>query len=93
MLCDSYTALIFAWAYVSGLVWTQSHGKLIWGWLRLFLGFAQLWLAGITVILLVTTGLRPATLVVAVAAGAATVLSRILYRGRSSAPITKGENE
>ena len=71
----------------------ETQHKLIWGWLRIFLGFAQLWLAGITVILLVTIGLRAATLVIAVAASAATVLSRILYGGRSSAPITKGENE
>lgn len=56
--------------------------KLIWGWLRLFLGWAQMSLAVFGAVLLFTVGLHLLTWISVVGATAATVTSRLLYHGR-----------
>lgn len=60
---------------------TTRH-KLIWGWLRLFLGDAQVSLAATGVVTLLTIGLHPVTWAFAMAATTATLISRLLYHGR-----------
>jgi hypothetical protein len=57
--------------------------KLIWGWLRLFLGFAQMSLVAAGVGALLTVGLHWITFVFVIAATAATLSSRLLYRGKA----------
>lgn len=54
--------------------------KLIWGWLRLFLGFLQVFLATATVISLLTLGEHRLTWALAASALLAVVISRLLYR-------------
>lgn len=54
----------------------------VWGWLRLILGTAQIGLSAAAVVALFAIGLEPETWVLIGAAMAATCLSRILYRGR-----------
>ena len=56
--------------------------KLVWGWLRLFLGWAQMSLVAISIGLLLTLGLHLATYVFVSAATAATIISRLLYHGK-----------
>ncbi|HSB12619.1 MAG TPA: hypothetical protein VLM38_24225 [Blastocatellia bacterium] len=56
--------------------------NLMWRWLRLVLGLAQMWLAAAGLGLLLIAGLRPITWLFLIAASAATVISRLLYRGR-----------
>jgi hypothetical protein len=56
--------------------------KLVWGWLRLFLGITQMMLVALSLGLLLTTGLKPTTYAVIAGATLATVISRLLYRGR-----------
>jgi hypothetical protein len=57
--------------------------KIVWGWLRFFLGFVQISLVAASVGALVAVGLRPVTLLLVIAATAATLISRLLYHGRS----------
>jgi hypothetical protein len=57
--------------------------KLIWGWLRLFLGFAQMSLVAMGVGVFLTVGLHWITYVFVIAATVATIISRLLYRGKS----------
>ena len=58
--------------------------KLVWGWGRLYLGWVQMSLAGLGLVLLILTGPKPATLVIAGLATTATIVSRILYRGQKT---------
>ena len=62
----------------------------MWGWLRLFLGFAQISLVAMAAGSLFTAGLDSLTWVFVLAATAATISSRVLYRGRAD-PQLKGE--
>jgi hypothetical protein len=57
-----------------------SGGKLVWGWLRLLLGLAQMCLATIGLILLLTLGLHPLTLLFVAAATSVTITSWLIYR-------------
>ena len=56
--------------------------KLIWGWLRLFLGFAQMALVAMSVGALTAVGLHWITYMFVGAATVAALLSRLLYRGK-----------
>lgn len=56
--------------------------KLIWGWLRLFLGWLQMSLAAAGLGALFTFGLHPVTWFFVIGASAATIASRLLYRKR-----------
>jgi hypothetical protein len=56
-----------------------SVDKLVWGWLRLLLGLAQMCLATIGLILFVSVGLHPLTLLFVAAATGVTITSRLLY--------------
>jgi hypothetical protein len=64
--------------------------KLVWGWLRLFLGFAQMSLTAFSVGLLFTIGVHQVTLIFVAATTLTTIASRLLYHGRSKP--TGGEN-
>jgi len=64
--------------------------KLIWGWLRALLGIAQMSLVVSSAILLFSVGLRPFTYACVIAATMLTVISRILYRGRSDPNLDQG---
>jgi hypothetical protein len=55
----------------------------IWGWLRLALGQAQMWLAFATLWSLLAEGFAWITWILLAAATAATTVSRVLYRGKS----------
>ncbi len=63
--------------------------KLIWGWLRLFLGFAQMSLAALSFGVLIIAGLRPVTWILVVLTMLTTLLSRFLYHGRSDPRLKK----
>jgi hypothetical protein len=67
----------------------DSRHKLIWGWLRLFLGFAQMSLVAASFGALITIGVRPVTWAFCVSATVLTIVSRLLYRGRDSPEQTK----
>lgn len=67
---------------------TQRH-KLVWGWLRLFFGFAQMSLVALSLGCLVEVGVRPVTLVFAGLATGTTLLSRLLYHGRGDPHVKK----
>jgi hypothetical protein len=56
--------------------------QFVWGWLRLFLGFAQMSLAGLTLGALIAVGPTKLTILFAIAATAVTVVSRLIYRGQ-----------
>ena len=56
---------------------------LVWGLLRLVLGVLQMTFAAAAILNLIFIGLTPATLSYAAVATIATLLSRILFRGRS----------
>lgn len=64
---------------------TARH-KMIWGWLRLVLGFAQMSLVAASLRALLTVGLRPVTWIFFIGATAATLTSRLLYHGRTTHP-------
>lgn len=68
-----------------------SRHKLIWGWLRLFLGWLQMSLAGTGILLLIAIGLRPLTLIIFAATILATITSRLVYHGRRDPMIKKGD--
>lgn len=55
---------------------TLSHDRLIWGWVRLLLGMAQIILATMALMTLLTLGLAPLTWVFIGGATAATIISR-----------------
>jgi hypothetical protein len=54
----------------------------IWGWLRLAMGHAQMWLALAAFCSLLVLGFEPQTWILAAAATLATLLSRVLYHGK-----------
>lgn len=56
---------------------------LVWGILRLTLGVLQMTFAAAAILQLIFVGLTPATLSYAAVATIATLLSRLLFRGRS----------
>lgn len=60
----------------------DTRHKLIWGWLRFFLGMAQMFLTTAALIVLVFSGVHLVTWILVGAATTATIISRILYRGR-----------
>jgi hypothetical protein len=55
---------------------------IVWGWLRLALGFAQIALVGLSIGSLVTVGVRPLTWVFAITATALTAVSLLIYKRR-----------
>jgi hypothetical protein len=57
--------------------------KIVWGWLRFFLGFVQMSLVAASVGALIAVGLRSVTWLFIVGATGATLISRLLYHGRS----------
>jgi len=61
--------------------------QLIWGWVRLLMGFAQISLAGLTFGVLITAGVTTLTIWLAVLATVIAVISRLIYRGRKG-PVT-----
>ena len=61
--------------------------QLIWGWVRLVIGFAQISLAGLTFGVLITVGVTPLTVGLAVLATVIALVSRLIYRGRKG-PVT-----
>jgi len=61
--------------------------QLIWGWVRLLIGIAQISLAGLTFGVLITVGVTPLTVGLAVMATVIAVISRLIYRGRKG-PVT-----
>jgi hypothetical protein len=63
----------------------QTQKVVIWGWLRLFLGLAQTSLAFSGVWALLTIGLHPLMRILIGGAAIATILSRLLYKGRARA--------
>jgi hypothetical protein len=69
-----------------------SGHKLVWGWLRLLLGLAQMCLATIGLILLITLGVHPLTLLFVAAATIATISSLLLYRKRPDHKLNGDEN-
>ncbi len=63
--------------------------RLVWGWLRLLLGWTQMALAAAALVALFTVGFRPVTWALAAGATVATVISLLIYRGRPD-PELKG---
>jgi hypothetical protein len=59
---------------------------IVWGWLRLALGVAQIALSIWAVVLIVKIGLQPKTGVVIGIGFIALAVSRWLYRGRKASP-------
>jgi hypothetical protein len=60
----------------------EKRDHVIWGSLRLILGFAQMSLVALTFGILITTGLSKLTILLAGGATALTLASRLLYHGR-----------
>lgn len=71
----------------------MTRHTIIWGWLRVFLGLMQTSLAVAGILMLLTIGSRPITLVVVGGALTATIISRLIYKDRSNPALsdTKGE--
>ena len=71
----------------------MTRHNLIWGWLRILLGVMQTSLAAAGIWMLLTIGSRPVTLIVVGGALTATIISRLIYKGRSDPALsdTKGE--
>jgi hypothetical protein len=70
----------------------ETRHRLIWGWLRLFLGFAQMSLVAMGIGALITVGVRRITVVLVILATTATVMSRLIYHGRPD-PRLKGKED
>ncbi len=70
---------------------SAARHKLIWGWLRLFLGLAQMSLAAASFGLLITIGLHWITWAFIVGATAAAIVSRLLYHGQADSKL-EGRN-
>jgi hypothetical protein len=62
----------------------ETRHKIVWGWLRLFLGWLQMSLAAAGLGALITVGIHPVTWFFVIGATAATVVSRLLYRRSDS---------
>ena len=56
--------------------------RIVWGWLRLALGFGQIALVGLSVGSLITVGARPLTWGFAIAATTLTLISLLIYKRR-----------
>ena len=67
---------------------TTRH-RFVWGWLRLFLGWAQMSLAAAGLGALLTAGNHPVTWAFVIGATVATVISRLLYHGRPDPQLPK----
>ena len=70
----------------------STRHKIVWGWLRLFLGWLQMSSAVVGAVLLFTVGLHPLTWVCVLGATAATLTSRLLYHGRPDPRLNKGDD-
>ena len=68
---------------------SQTKHKLVWGWLRLFLGFLQMSLVGLSVGSLIAVGLHTVTYLFVGGATLAAITSLLLYRRRAD-PLIKG---
>ena len=71
----------------------QVRHKLVWGWLRLLLGTAQMMLSVMGVVALVRLGLHPTTLILVGCASTATLISRLLYRGKAQPDLPPADTE
>lgn len=60
----------------------DTRHKLVWGWLRLLLGWLQMSLAAAGFGALLVLGHHPLTWALAIAALVAVVISRLLYHGK-----------
>ena len=66
--------------------------KLVWGWLRLLLGWMQMSLAAAGLVALLTVGFHPVTWAFVVGATVATIVSRLLYHGRPAPKLERRNN-
>ena len=64
----------------------ETRHKLVWGWLRLFLGFAQMGMVAAAFGALIIVGVQRITVVFVILATTLTAISRIIYRGRRTDP-------
>jgi hypothetical protein len=71
----------------------ETRHKLVWGWLRLFLGFAQMGMVAAAVGSLIVVGVARITVVFVIMATTFTVMSRIIYRGRSTPQFEQKEKD
>ena len=62
----------------------KSQSRFIVVWLRLFLGVTQLLLVGMSIGALLTVGLDTIAWIFIIGATVATIISRLLYHGRTS---------
>lgn len=67
-----------------------THSKLVWGWLRLFLGVLQMFLASAAFAFVILIGFHPIALGLAAGATIATLISRVLYRGEPGYRLAQG---
>ncbi len=65
--------------------------RMVWGWLRLALGFAQIALVGLSIGSLITVGPRSLTWAFAIAATTLTLISLLIYK-RRPAPNSRERN-
>jgi hypothetical protein len=72
---------------------SETRHKLIWGWLRLFLGFLQMSLVAMSVGALLTIGIHPLTWTFVIGATLATVASLFIYRGRKDPGLKEEEKD
>ena len=75
----------------NGRLAETTHHPLIWGWLRLFLGILQISLSVAGITALFKIGFRPLTWGFVAGAAIATIMSLLLYRGRSQVKGTKNQ--
>jgi hypothetical protein len=68
----------------------ETRHKLVWGWLRLSLGFAQMSMVAAAIGSFLVVRLKPLTWIFAIAATTFSVMSRLIYHGRSD-PNLKGK--
>lgn len=67
--------------------------QIVWGWLRLALGFAQIALVGLSIGSLITVGPRPLTWVFAIAATTLTLISLLIYKRRPAPPSREPDSQ
>ncbi len=63
--------------------------RLVWGWLRLLLGWSQMALAAAAAVALLAVGFHVVTWALVIGATTATAVSRLLYHGRPDPELTK----
>jgi hypothetical protein len=71
----------------------HTRDRLVRDWLRLVLGFAQMSLVAMAFGVLITTGLTPLAVLLAVSATALTLTSRLLYPGRPGRKVSRSAND